>query len=441
MIVLFRLLTTLLLLLTFAPAFAQKADEMAVLLMKKGDALALRRLLVVNRDSLNKRTLALAEAYVRGCQGDAHRAAKDMRRAMKKQNGEIDSALEERLTFGIALQQHRAGKNRKAAKTLANYMRTRGTFAMLSTFQQYEQLFRAYHSQHIDRVSPGDARIPFRLDSVGGNGVRSVAMRIPAEVNGVNADFMLDTGATLNVVSQAMADSLGLERLGLPVFLDGMGKNRGQMALAKSISLGGRTLKNALFCVMDGQQTDASATENMAHLNAIFGLPLLMLFTDVQIDFRNQTILATVNADNDNLQRNGESEQTFLERGNLSIGFSENGLLLEVFHHGRPLSLIPDTGATHSVLNTADAPEQRDYITSNFPHREVEFVGWGGRQRGREYLYPQYDVTVGQTVVSLPEMSVFDAPVYDSRLGMDFFTRCERVSFHLRYPFQLTVIR
>ena len=43
--------------------------------------------------------------------------------------------------------------------------------------------------------------IPFRLDSVGYAADRSVAIMLPAAVNGKAADFMLDTGAGINVVS------------------------------------------------------------------------------------------------------------------------------------------------------------------------------------------------------------------------------------------------
>jgi hypothetical protein len=171
-------------------------------MMASGDGLSLRRLVMeqdnggqnTRQGAMSKEVTALCKAYVRGCMGDARRAASDMRRALKRGAPLLNEPLMSRLTFGMALQQHRAGKHRKAAKTLRRYLSERDSFAMRATFEQYEQLFRAYASRRMWRLNRHDALVPFRLDSVGQRESRSVAVLIPAEVNGRKADFMLDTG-------------------------------------------------------------------------------------------------------------------------------------------------------------------------------------------------------------------------------------------------------
>lgn len=413
---------------------AQNADSLCLAMMDRGDGLSLRRLVLeqdngglnARHGSMSKEMTALCKAYVRGCMGDARRAARDMRRALKRGAPLLDEPLMSRLTFGVALQQHRAGKHHKAAKTLQRYLSQHGSFAMRATFEQYEQLFRAYASRRLWRLNRHDALVSFRLDSVGQGESRSVAVCIPAEVNGRKTDFMFDTGATLNVVSRAVADSLKLEPLGVPVSFDGMGKNSGSLALAKRVLLGNLVIENVPFCVM-------AEPPSAAHLHAILGQPLLESLGIVQMDFRRNMLISSA----DDRQRD-ISEASY--DVNLSCGFADNGLQVEAWHHGRAFGVIPDTGATHSALSTTDAPAQRDFIVTNYPSREVVFVGWGGQCTGREYLYPQYDVKIGPTVVSLPMMYVFDGADYDSRLGMDFFSRCERVTFCMRYPMALRVI-
>ena len=83
---------------------------------------------------------------MRGCQGDAKQAAKLMRRALKKYSDSFDGPLEAQLTFGVALQQHRCGRDRQAVKTLRRFLQTHDSFAMKTLFQQYERLFGASRS-------------------------------------------------------------------------------------------------------------------------------------------------------------------------------------------------------------------------------------------------------------------------------------------------------
>ena len=204
-----------------------------------------------------------------------------------------------------------------------------------------------------------------------------------------------------------------------------MGENCGWLAIAKTLRIGNVEARNVPFCVLDDTALADDLAET-AHQKSIIGLPLLQQWGCVQFDFKSQTMHAS-------------ADETIDER-NLSCGFSDNGLLLEVRHHANRLQLIPDMGATHSAVNARQLTGQQHYLTDYLPHREVEFVGWGGRTAGREYVYPQFDMAVGRTVVTLPQMSVLEGGDYENRLGMDFFSRCERVTIRLTYPAGLSVM-
>lgn len=414
-----------LLLLLPAAAGAQTVDERALLLMRGSDGLSLSRLLIEHKDSLSEGVLAAGNAFVRGCQGDAKQAAKLMRRALKKYSDSFDGPLTAQLTFGVALQQHRCGRDRQAVKTLQRFLQTHDSFAMKTLFQQYERLFGASRAYRQKWKGALDASIPFRLDSVGPPEARSVAVMLRPVVNGQAVDMMLDTGATMHVVSRSVAEQLGLQLTDISIFLDGMGENCGWLAIAKTLRIGNVEARNVPFCVLDDTAIADDLAET-AHQKTIIGLPLLQQRGCVQFDFKSQTMHAS-------------ADETIDER-NLSCGFSDNGLLLEVRHHGNRLQLIPDMGATHSAVNARQLTGQQHYLTDYLPHREVEFVGWGGRTAGREYVYPQFDMAVGRTVVTLPQMSVLEGGDYESRLGMDFFSRCERVTIRLTYPAGLSVM-
>ena len=407
------------------PLFAQSYDEKARLLMREGDGLTLKRLVDEHRDSLSKGICAISNAFIRGCQGDAKRGAKMMKRALKHGEELTNDTLLAQLTFGIALQQHRCRHEKQAAKTLSRFLSCHESFPMKTVFEQYQQLFQAYRTYKQRWKGGKKAVIPFRLDSVGATGERSVAVMLLAEVNGHSSDFMLDTGATMNVVSRSVAERLGLKQTNVPIFLDGMGKNCGWLAVAESVRIGNMKGENVAFCVIEDEHKEVSAPD-VAHQKAIIGLPLLQEIGCVELDFKNRKMHAC--------------EDIQMDEPNLSCGFAENGLQLEVRHHGNRLQMIPDMGATHSAVSTSQLSGQQHYVSDYLPSREVQFIGWGGTIAGHEYLYPQFDIAVGRTVVTIPQMSVFDHPDYDSRLGMDFFSRCERVVFHLRYPAGMSVI-
>ena len=409
--------------------FPTPTDRLATELMKTNDGLALARLLDLRSDSMSKGMRQLATAYRAGCQGNSKKSARLMKRALKKNAHFIDISTQEQLTFGLALQYHRSGQHKKAEKVLSKYLAQHDTFSMKAIFQRYRQLFSVYKRLRLNRPNREVATIPFRLDSVGEDGGRSVAVCIPSRVNGQNVDFTFDTGATLNVVSRQMAATLHLKPLGTSVSFDGMGENRGQMALAESVEMGDFMLRNVPFCIMDAPGADNQAVvgnDATVHLAAIVGQPVMEAMGCLQMDFRTNTITVT--------------PDLAVQEANLSMGFSENGLLVQVLHQGHWLSLIPDMGATHSALSLQQLEAQRNYVASYLPERAVHFEGWGGATSGSERLFPQFDLAVGRSVVALPQMSVLDGISYDSRLGMDFFSRCERVTFRLRYPAGMSVI-
>lgn len=403
----------------------KKADEKALLLMQEGDGLALHQFMAEQKDSLGEGIGALAEAFVRGCQGDAKQGEKMMRRALKRYHDLLDDDMTAQLTFGTALQQHRQGRNRRAVKTLSSFLSERDSFRMKPVFRQYEQIFRVLQTHKTKWKGATDASIPFRMDSVGAADARSVAVILPTIVNAQTVDMMFDTGATMNVVTRSMAEKLGLEITHVPIILDGMGKNRGWMAVAKSLRIGNMEGRNVPFCVIE-EANNEDETSATTHQKAIIGMQLLQEIGCAELDFKSKTLRAI--------------EDVRMDEHNLSCGFSENGLLLTARHHGNRLRLIPDMGATHSAVNVADLPGQQHYLSDYLPRRDVQFVGWGGTISGHEFLYPLFDISIGSTEVTLPQMSVFDGARYDSRLGMDFFSRCERVTFRMRYPAGMSII-
>lgn len=266
--------------------------------------------------------------------------------------------------------------------------------------------------------------IPFRLDSVGTGADRSVAIMMPASVNGHRADFMLDTGASINVVSPSVAEQLGLKITEENINVEGNHTTTGKRAMADTLRIGNMTLRNVTFYIMDMSSGVDSIDRHMHHLDAIMGLPLIEQLQTCEIDFTRHTI-RTVAGSDDN-------------EPNICYLPGEKTLTMEAWHTGEPLHVIPDTGASHSTLDCTYLSGHGSRMVADGVD-SVRYAGFGGIISGHEYRLTDFEITVGHTYYTLPRITVFDGQ-YGQRLGMDYFSRMERVFIDLR-KMQVRVIR
>lgn len=125
----------------------------------------------------------------------------------------------------------------------------------------------------------GDAGVPIRLAGPGG-----AALLVPVRINGEGPyDFVLDTGATLTCVDQALADSLGLPeargRLGVGA---GVGGPAGSMRLVEidSLGVGDARAQGLTGCTLDLAQF----AEMGLDARGLLGLNFLSSFR-VTLDF------------------------------------------------------------------------------------------------------------------------------------------------------------
>lgn len=264
--------------------------------------------------------------------------------------------------------------------------------------------------------------IPFRLDSVGYAADRSVAIMLPAAVNGKAADFMLDTGAGINVVSPAMAARLHLRISSDKAMIEGNGVTSGSRAIADTLRIGNLTLRNVEFYVAEMLSGDDSIDAYLHHLEAIIGLPLIERLQACEIDFTTHEIISLTK---DDTRRNGRGEAP-----NLCFQPGSDILTMEAWHTGEPLHVIPDTGASHSTLGNHYLHHHASTMVVDGID-SVRYAGYGGVVVGTEYRLPDFEITVGHRYISLPQITVFDG-TYDQRLGMDYFSRLDRMIIDLR---------
>ena len=264
----------------------------------------------------------------------------------------------------------------------------------------------------------GDVEMHFDLDSVGPKGSRGVVLRIPGELNGRRQTFTLDTGASINVVSPQLADALGLISTDTTADVEGIGLGTGRMVVADTLHLGNVTFAHVPFYIMEATTGDSLADVHLRHLRLMLGRPLLEALGRVTVDFDQHLLTAP---------KRPKRKQKRVKHSNLEI--ADNVLMLTL---GDGLRVIPDFGATHSVLDSAYFAAHRDEITARAKADTVRYAGFGGMTTGVEYTLKDFAMTIDGKPFVLPAVTVYTTDGYEPRLGMDFFSHQRRVVIDLR---------
>jgi hypothetical protein len=162
------------------------------------------------------------------------------------------------------------------------------------------------------------------------------SLEIPLTVNGKAADFILDTGASLSVISESRARALGItihdDAFGMS---DITGKRLACHAgTASELAAGGFRLRNVPFCVLPDNQPGFVADPESSP--AILGLPVMMAWGTLRWDATG------------NFEIGFPSRRARLQDANLC--FDSSSLLLEATVARRRLSFALDTGNPTTML-------------------------------------------------------------------------------------------
>ena len=317
--------------------------------------------------------------------------------------------------LGEAKRFHRQGKDKKAARTLKRYIKRNRQAPYVETLREYSLIYDAFSREkpYQGRRRQG-ASFPFTLDTLASGEAQAVVMRIDAVLNGRPLRLTFDSGSGINLLSPALADSLRLKPLGLKVPFQGEESGEGELAMADELRLGGVVFRHVPFVVADVSTGNDSIDQSLSHLQALLGLPLLEALGSTEIDFRRHVMTLV--------------EPPVTAEPNLEYDDLANELLVRVRHHEEELRLIPDFGASHTVLGADYLLSHQEWIEAYCPKRAIFFAGVNGTTACHEYRFEQFDLQVGRLTFTLPSATVVDVP-YDNRLGMDFFSRCQRVIF------------
>ena len=255
------------------------------------------------------------------------------------------------------------------------------------------------------------ARAPARLTwrMIQGN------LFVPAVVNGVPGEYLLDTGANLSVLSVSEARRLGLQvGGGAASTKDYTGATVSlQSAIAPELRLGGLVLRNVPFGVIpDSQQPFVDLPEGQ---RGVLGMPVLLAMETWR------------------WSKDGSLEVGFpaaaQEKSNLAFKGADPMLLAEFDH--APLLFQLDTGATSTDLWPPFARRFRSRLASS-GHSTIR--GVGGSRRVASAKIDSFTLAIGGRPLQLRDVKVLLQPAasgsrkYYGNLGLDLLDKAQRVT-------------
>jgi len=238
---------------------------------------------------------------------------------------------------------------------------------------------------------------------------------VPAVVNGVPGEYLLDTGANISVLSVSEARRLGLRvQGGAASTKDYTGATVSfESAIAPELRLGGLVLRNVPFGVIpDSQQPFAHLPEGQ---RGVLGMPVLLAMETWR------------------WSKDGSLETGFpsagQEKGNLAFHGADPMLLAEFDH--TPLVFQLDTGATSTDLWPPFARRFRSRLARS---GKSTIAGVGGSRRVASAKLDSFDLLIDGRPLQLRDVKVLLKPAppgsrkYYGNLGLDLLDTDQRVT-------------
>lgn len=421
----------LLLLWITAGVSAQTSDERVAYLMNQSDWTGLGREFKVSKDSLSPLLHDFAKALLTHTFNRPDEAIGAIGELLKQHQAEMGSDNVINMVGCLAKNLAKLGRYEEAADMMENlYQQLKTGGAEEAGIARYQRLIKEYRAlagcgELLQCSKPNkNITIPFLTNN---EGKGQYAIRFQCLLNGKENEFVLDTGAGVNVVSPEIAKACKMKILDAPI-VTGIQSTQGELAIAEELRFGEITLRNVPFYVLDLKTGHPEADKAMQQLGIIIGIPVINKLQEIQLDFaHNRMIVPQTPTPNP------------FKMSNLSMD-SYDILLLEVLCKQERLKLLFDTGAAYSALGQDYFNRHKDHIQAIGQKDSIRIAGFGGFNDYQPiYKIPNFCVQIGNAKGCIPSVSIETTDVKravaagkDGLFGIQLFRAFSKMTINLK---------
>lgn len=244
-------------------------------------------------------------------------------------------------------------------------------------------------------------------------------LQIKAKIQGQETNFVYDTGASVNLITQSFAKKYNLKMLNSTIELSGIGgHDLARLAVADSIQLGEITIRNVSFAVIPDSNLNIHFIGEKAN-TPVLGMPVIHAIGEMQLFPQKGKIVFPFR------------ESPLLPSGsNLMIKSSQP--YIEILNNADRLVVHFDTGSSVDKLSVKYYLKNETEIKKIGTKEKLRIGGLGGIRLTDSYILPEATFRVIDkdiTIFNIPvdtESDIFTQNL-DGVLGVEFLKQCKLV--------------
>jgi predicted aspartyl protease len=234
----------------------------------------------------------------------------------------------------------------------------------------------------------------------------------PCKSNGVDEDFIFDTGANLSIISESQAQKMGLTIFKQNVSVGSSTQTNVQstLAVADSLYVGDILFENVAFIVMPDEQL--SFTQRNYQIKGIIGFPIIHQLAEVHLN-KDGSITVPNEPKKSNLH---------------NMVFEGLNPVVQLVSYKDTLLFTFDTGAGNSELSFKYFNEHKKDVESKGEFQTNHRGGAGGIVAVKEYMLTNFPIKIVNKTTTLSKIPVtleeygFNK-YFDGNLGQDVFIK------------------
>ncbi|MBV8858047.1 MAG: retropepsin-like domain-containing protein [Acidobacteria bacterium] len=297
------------------------------------------------------------------------------------------------------------GKAADAYRTLLDRFRQTLKPDELKDYENAAALYNSLRGVPRQRVVLGRAA---RLNGPGAG----AGWNVPVEAGGGRVTLGLDTGANISLLARSVAERLGVRMLGRSISVGSVTsiEVRPGLGLLPSMKVGGATVRNAVFIVLDDQ---ALTFPDGFKLEGVIGFPVIEGLGRVSFGGDGSVSVS----------------RTSPRGGRPNLCLDGRDILFRGVYEGKELTFTLDTGAERSVLYLPFLQEFEGEVKARYELRNEKFTGVGGTEEVPAYIVKDFAVSFAGKGVRLPEVRLLTRALtengrhYYGNVGQDAIKR------------------
>lgn len=248
-----------------------------------------------------------------------------------------------------------------------------------------------------------DSKIKIRRDLAG-------MINIPVKSNGVESEFIFDTGANISTISESYANKMNLNRLKGKIMVGTATDKKVEtgLAYAQKFEIGNMVFHNVLFLVIADEYL--SFAGGLYVIDGIIGFPVIKEMKEIRLNSNELYIPAIA----------GKKEYcNFIIEGFMP--------LVNVVYGKDSLIFSFDSGARTTALYFSFYEMYKDKILSKYEMEDIELEGAGGKMKYKGFILDKVKLNIAGSESTLQDIKLLAEEFKEEKnkhtygnLGRDF---------------------